>query len=96
MWTPFVVSPGSGLLGSLSKREVEVARLYAAGLSHKEAARQLCIACNTVRVHLHKVFKKLAIHSRGELRMRLQPASLSTNSSATTNANRRRDDAGPR
>jgi DNA-binding NarL/FixJ family response regulator len=48
----------------LSDREVEILRLVANGASNKEAAARLGISVNTVRVHVHDIFRKLGISSR--------------------------------
>ncbi len=55
-------------LRQLSGREFEVATRYAQGLSHKEIARHLAIAPNTVRVHLQRVFAKVGVTSKQGLR----------------------------
>ncbi len=43
----------------LSRREVQVARLYAEGHSYKDIADLLCIAPATVRTHLNAIYRKL-------------------------------------
>lgn len=52
----------------LSQREVEVLRLLARGYTDKEAATHLGISPTTVSTHVRKIFQKLSIHSRVELR----------------------------
>jgi DNA-binding NarL/FixJ family response regulator len=52
------------MLSILSGREREIARLIAEGRSNKEIAHQLKIADRTVKVHLHNIYMKLAIHNR--------------------------------
>jgi two-component system nitrate/nitrite response regulator NarL len=60
-------------LAALTAREREIAGVVAQGLSNSQIARQLCIAEGTVKVHLAKIFEKLAIANRTELaRMHLQ------------------------
>ncbi len=49
---------------ALSEREIEILRIVARGASNKEIAARLGISVNTVRVHVHDVFKKLGIKSR--------------------------------
>lgn len=51
----------------LSGRELEIARLAAAGISNKEIGTQLFISENTVKKQLKVVFAKLGIHSRALL-----------------------------
>jgi DNA-binding CsgD family transcriptional regulator len=51
----------------LSRREYEIARLAARGLSNKEIATQLFLALRTVENHLHTVFTKLGITRRDQL-----------------------------
>lgn len=51
----------------LSGRERAVASLVRRGLRNKEIADELGLTEGTVKVHLHKVFEKLAIRGRTEL-----------------------------
>jgi len=48
----------------LSKREHEVLRLVAKGISNKDIAKELFITENTVKVHLHNIMEKLKAHNR--------------------------------
>ena len=52
---------------ALTLREAEIARLVAAGLSNKQIARKARIAEGTVKIHLHKAYKKLGIANRSTL-----------------------------
>lgn len=52
----------------LTKKEMSIAHLVASGMSDKEVAVELNIAPATVAVHNKKIFKKLGIHSRTELK----------------------------
>ena len=49
---------------SLSRREREVLRLLASGLSNKEIARRLEVETVTVAVHLSSIYKKLGAANR--------------------------------
>ena len=48
----------------LSEREMEILRIVAGGASNKEVAIRLSISINTVRVHIHDIFRKLGIKTR--------------------------------
>ncbi len=51
----------------LTKREIDVVRSIAMGLSTKEIAHQLFISENTVESHRQKIFEKLGVHNMAEL-----------------------------
>jgi ATP/maltotriose-dependent transcriptional regulator MalT len=55
----------------LTPQELQIARLAAEGLSNREIGQQLYISHRTVGYHLHRIFPKLGITSRGELRAAL-------------------------
>jgi NarL family two-component system response regulator LiaR len=48
----------------LTKREEEVLRLLAKGMSTKAVAQALCIEEGTARVHIHNILLKLGVSSR--------------------------------
>ncbi len=64
---PHPVSRIQKLWNELSDREKEVARLVADGKSNAEVASELDIAQNTVKSHLHALYKHFKISSRTEL-----------------------------
>lgn len=51
---------------TLSDREIEVLRLYAAGLTNPEIAQRLFVSQNTVKWYAKNIFTKLDVHSRAE------------------------------
>jgi DNA-binding CsgD family transcriptional regulator len=55
----------------LTPREAEVALLLARGASNEEAGEALGISPHTVRTHAQRLFRKLGIHSRKALALRL-------------------------
>ena len=63
------VLPGTSTVAGrgLSRREEEVARLVAAGLTNAEIAERLFISQRTVTTHLQHVYARLALRSRTEL-----------------------------
>jgi DNA-binding CsgD family transcriptional regulator len=54
----------------LTARETQIAHLAGHGMSNPEIGAQLFLSPRTVEYHLAKVFAKLAISSRGQLRQR--------------------------
>jgi DNA-binding CsgD family transcriptional regulator len=53
--------------GELTAQEAVIAQLAREGLSNPEIGSRLFISARTVQYHLHKVFAKLTISSRGQL-----------------------------
>ena len=62
----------------LTDQEACVARLVAEGLTNSEIGAQLFISTRTVEWHLRKVFTKVGIGSRHELRRRLRKLEIQT------------------
>ncbi len=50
----------------LTERETEILRMIAKGLSFETVAGVLDISAHTVVTHVKKIYRKLAVHSRGE------------------------------
>ena len=50
----------------LSARETEILQLLAKGMSFNEIGDVLAISPHTVTAHIKKIYRKLAVHSRGE------------------------------
>jgi DNA-binding NarL/FixJ family response regulator len=49
----------------LSRREVEVLRSLAQGLTNEQIAQILFLSTNTVRAHLYSIYSKLGVSNRG-------------------------------
>jgi PAS domain S-box-containing protein len=62
---PAAQSNGNGASG-LTKREIEILRLMAAGANTKVLAERLNVSPATVRNHAQNIFAKLDVHSRLE------------------------------
>jgi DNA-binding CsgD family transcriptional regulator len=54
-------------IARLTRREREVAQLACEGHSNKEIAENACLSLQTVKKHLHSVFRKLQVPSRMRL-----------------------------
>jgi LuxR family maltose regulon positive regulatory protein len=63
---PGTDAPSSVLIEPLTKRERQVLRLMAAGLSSPEIAKELVIAVSTARTHIKNIYGKLSAHGRYE------------------------------
>lgn len=53
-------------LGTLTRRELEVLSLLAAGQSNKQIAETQSVSPNTVKFHVRNLFEKLGVHSRSQ------------------------------
>jgi DNA-binding NarL/FixJ family response regulator len=63
---PSAPPPGNGEASPLSERETEILRLVAKGFSFDTVGEVLGISPHTVVAHVKKIYRKLAVHSRGE------------------------------
>src|SRR3954466_2954685 len=61
----------------LSPQELQIAQLAAEGLSNRQIGEQLYLSHRTVESHLYRLFPKLGVTSRAQLRDALEHASSS-------------------
>ncbi|TMR42495.1 response regulator transcription factor [Actinomadura geliboluensis] len=54
------------VVGSLSRRELEVLTLLSKMLTTEEIATEMYLSVNTVKTHLRNIYRKLAVTRRGE------------------------------
>ena len=66
-WQRGPAADGTGRLGSLTPRELEVARLVAAGASNPEIAAALFLSRKTVERHVSNALMKVGARNRTEL-----------------------------
>ncbi|RPI55623.1 MAG: LuxR family transcriptional regulator, partial [Chloroflexi bacterium] len=66
----------ASLVEPLSKRELEVLRLLAAGLSNPEIAGELIVAASTVHSHCKSIYGKLGVHRRWDAVQRARELGL--------------------
>lgn len=59
-------TPNLAATAPLSEREAQILRLVAKGFSFDTVGELLGISPNTVVTHVKKIYRKLAVHSRGE------------------------------
>ncbi len=64
---PRLARAGRSRVSTLTKREIEVLRYLARGMSKKEVAQTVHISVNTVNRHTSSLMNKLNIHDRVEL-----------------------------
>jgi DNA-binding CsgD family transcriptional regulator len=56
---------------SLTPRRLEIAQMYAQGMSNKEIAQSIALSPSTVRNHLAQIYESLQVHDRQEMIKRL-------------------------
>jgi ATP/maltotriose-dependent transcriptional regulator MalT len=69
-----VRSRSAGGWARLSPQELQIAQLAAEGLSNREIGEQLYLSHRTVESHLYRLFPKLGVSSRAQLRDALEAA----------------------
>jgi NarL family two-component system response regulator LiaR len=65
--------PANETLHSLTKRELEILRLVAAGLSNEEIGKKIFISTKTVKTHLTNIFDKLQVKNRFKAALWVMP-----------------------
>jgi len=63
-----VRSRARGGWAQLSPQELQIAQLAAEGLSNRQIGEQLYLSHRTVESHLYRLFPKLGVTSRAQLR----------------------------
>ena len=63
--------PSTGVDAGLTRREREIARLIAAGLSNREIAARLVISSRTAESHVANILNKLGLTSRAQVAVRM-------------------------
>ncbi|MFR9794041.1 helix-turn-helix transcriptional regulator [Streptomyces sp. MB22_4] len=61
--------PGHDTLDSLTPQELQIAKMAATGMTNREIGARLFISHRTVGQHLHRIFPKLGVTSRGQLHL---------------------------
>jgi DNA-binding NarL/FixJ family response regulator len=62
--------------GQLTPQELQIAQMAADGLTNREIGQKLYLSHRTVSSHLYRLFPKLGITSRAELRYVLERDSV--------------------
>ncbi|MFD6534541.1 LuxR C-terminal-related transcriptional regulator, partial [Streptomyces sp. NPDC060184] len=66
-------SSAPGAAADLTPQELQIAQLAAEGLTNRDIGARLYLSPRTIGFHLHKIFPKLGITARGQLRDALEP-----------------------
>lgn len=65
--------PANDAIQALTKRELEILRLVAEGLSNEEIGRKIFISRKTVKTHIRNIFDKLQVHNRFKAALWVMP-----------------------
>jgi DNA-binding CsgD family transcriptional regulator len=65
---PMAAATGASAADALTAQERQIAELAAQGLTNRDIAARLYLSPRTVGYHLHKIFPKLGIRARAQLR----------------------------
>jgi LuxR family maltose regulon positive regulatory protein len=65
-----------GVVEHLSKRELDVLKLIAAGLSNIKITEELYLSLNTVKTHIRNIYSKLDVHNRTEAAVKARELDL--------------------
>jgi DNA-binding CsgD family transcriptional regulator len=60
-----------GPVSGLSGRELEIARLVAAGSSNRQVAEALGVSVRTIDNHLYRIYRKVGVSDRESLARRI-------------------------
>jgi len=74
LWFPAEQDHSSETASVLTPRQLEIARLYASGMTADEVAAAAHISWRTARAHLEEIYARLGVHSRAELALVLSRA----------------------
>jgi DNA-binding NarL/FixJ family response regulator len=61
-------------MDELTPQELQISRMPASGLSNHDIGEQLYLSHRTISVHLYRIFPKLGVTSRGQIRDALDTA----------------------
>jgi two-component system, NarL family, response regulator DegU len=80
---PFKVTLTNEAIKDLTRREMEILRLVAEGLTNEEIGKKIFISEKTVKTHLTNIFDKLKVNNRFKAALLLMGQASETNSSST-------------
>ncbi|HLW51290.1 MAG TPA: helix-turn-helix transcriptional regulator [Candidatus Angelobacter sp.] len=66
-WITRFIREACGVAPQLTPKEKQCARLVREGLTQPEIARRMCVSVRTMKVYLHRVYRKMGVRSQVEL-----------------------------